>query len=117
MESYKRGARCLVFGLNFVLFTYFVYTSREGSDVQACVQACLVLSLWLLTDALSLGVGGGALFEQLNMKRARQMLCCLLYSTTLKSVKYYVIPSIQKIPFKRPSVYPSVSQRIVFTLC
>ena len=72
-KQQKRGARCLVFGLNFVLFTYFVYTSREGPDL----QACLVLSLWLLTDALSLGVcGGGGAY--LNMKRGRQMPFCLL---------------------------------------
>ena len=31
-----------------------------------------------------------------------------LYPATLKSVGYYVIPSIQKIAFERPSVCPSV---------
>ena len=44
----------------------------------------------------------------------------LLYPATLKSVGYYVIPSIQKIAFEHPSICPSVRpsihQRIVFTL-
>ena len=31
-----------------------------------------------------------------------------LYPATLKSAGYYVIPSIQKIAFERPSVHPSV---------
>ena len=37
-----------------------------------------------------------------------------LYPATLKSVGYYVIPSIQKL---RSSVRLSVRQRIIFTLC
>ena len=35
--------------------------------------------------------------------------CLVLYPTTLKSVGYYVIPSVQKFESECPSVGPSVS--------
>ena len=52
-----------------------------------------------------------------NIGNMGTVSACLVKHSMIKSAGYYVIPSIQKIAFERPSICMSVRKRIIFTLC